>query len=144
MTDEEAITTGVAQMMDAAGIAVWRPDSPYLDSEVAITIGDLPSGPTQAVALTVYGSDEDPHYADSVVMLQALFRGTSDIRSVDGMAAGLSDLLNGRAGFTLGGVPIIEAHRQSWSRMGQDGNSRWRRSDNYYLQAHTPSAFRAY
>lgn len=144
MTVEESITTGVAELMHTAGVATWRPDSPYLDSEVAITIGDLPSGPTQAVALTVYGSDDDPHYADSVVMLQALFRGTTDPRSVDRMAAGLVDLLHGRTGFTLGGVRVIESHRQSWSRMGQDGNNRWRRSDNYYLQAHTPSAFRAY
>lgn len=144
MTVEEAITTGIAELMHAAQVAVWRPTGQYQATERAIAIGDLPSSPSEAVALTVYGSADDPHYADSTVMLQALIRGTADPRSVDHVAAALADLIHGREGYDLGGVPIIESHRQSWSRMGQDGGGRWRRSDNYYLQAHTPTAHRTY
>lgn len=144
MTVEDSITTGVAQLLHAAGVATWRPDTPYQDGEVAITIAALPPSPAQAVALTVYGSQDDPHFADSTVMLQAVIRGTTDPRSPDTVAAGIAELLHGRSGFTLGDVHVIEAHRQSWSRLGRDENNRWLRSENYYLQAHTPTAHRQF
>lgn len=144
MTVEDSITTGVAQLLHEAGVATWRPDTPYQDDEVPVTIAALPPSGTQAVALTVYGSSDDPHYADSVVMLQAVIRGTTDPRSPDTVAAGIAELLHGRSGFTLGGVPVVESHRQSWSRLGRDENGRWLRSDNYYLQAHTPTAHRQF
>jgi len=141
---EDDVTRGLAELLHEKGIATWRPDTPYTASDVPITIGALPSTPDRAVALAVYGTEDDPLLADTVVMVQATIRGTSDMREADERAGRVFDLLHGRTGFTLGGVPIIAARRASWARLGLDAGGRWRRSENYYLQAHHPTTHRTF
>lgn len=144
MTVTGDVITGVAQLLDAAGIATWRPTGAYLAGETAITVGLLPPRPARALALTVYGSSDDPHLADSLVQLQVRTRGSSDPRDVDVLADLVFDELHGRTGFDLDGVPVIEAHRESWASLGIDENGRWERSDNYYLQTHNPTQYRQF
>lgn len=144
MSLEDDVTRGLAETIAAAGIATWRPDTTYQAGETALTIATLPEQPARAIALMVYDSDDDPHLADSTVMVQATIRGTEDPRDVDELAGSIFDLISGRAGYTLGGVPVTEGHRRSWARLGRDGNGRWRRSDNYYLQVNNPTTHRTF
>lgn len=144
MSLTRSVVTGVAELLDAAGVATWRPDTPYQAGEVPITVGLLPQSFDRAIALTVYGSEDDPALADSTVLLQARFRGGSTPDDVNDLAAGLFDLLQGREHFTLSGVPVIEAHRLSWAGLGTDENRRWERTDNYQLQTHHPTTHRPF
>ncbi|MDN5687008.1 MAG: minor capsid protein [Brachybacterium sp.] len=141
---DDLIVRGIAEAMHAAGAGTWRPTGTYQEGETAITVGALPASPARAVALTTYGSEDDPVLADSLVMVQATIRGTTDPRTVNATAAALFDLLHGRTGFTLAGVPVILARRVSWARLGRDEGGRWRRSENYYLNTHHPSAHRTF
>lgn len=144
MSLEDDITRGLAEMIDAAGIATWRATGTYQPGETAITIATLPERTARAIALMVYDTVDDPHLADSTVMVQATIRGTEDPRDVDELAGAIFDLISGRAGYTLGGIPVTEGHRRSWARLGRDGNGRWRRSDNYYLQVNNPTTHRTF
>lgn len=144
MTLTRAITAGVAQLIHDAGLATWRPDTPYTPGEVPITVGALPQGAPIAVALNVYGTEDDPALADTTVLLQARFRAGPGPDDVHDLAAGLFDLLQGREHFTLHGVPVIEAHRLSWAGLGADENRRWERTDNYELRTNHPTQYRPF
>ena len=143
-TVDDRIVRGIAEALHDTGAAVWRPTGTYQEDEAAITVGGLPQSPAQAVALTTYGSEDDPALADSLVMVQATIRGSSDQRDANATAAALFDLLHGREHFTLAGVPIVLAQRHSWAWLGVDGGGRWRRSDNYYLNVNNPTAHRRF
>lgn len=143
-TVDDRVVRGIAEELHGTGVAVWRPTGTYQEGETAITVGGLPASPAQAVALTTYGSTDDPELADSLVMVQATIRGTSDQRAANATAAVLFDLLHGRGGFTLAGVPVVFAQRASWAWIGTDKNGRWRRTDNYYLNTHNPTAHRRF
>ena len=143
-TVDDLIVRGIAEALHDTGAAVWRPTGTYQEDETAITVGGLPQSPAQAVALTTYGSTDDPALADSLVMVQATIRGSSDQRTANATAAALFDLLHGREQFTLAGVHIVLAQRASWAWHGVDENGRWRRADNYYLNTHNPTAHRRF
>lgn len=136
---------GLAALIAETGVGSWRPDgSAYAPEEVPIALGALPGTTGRGIALALYGSADDQVHADSVRMVQVRLRGDSDIRTVDRMSDDLFDALHGRTRFTLAGVPVIEAHRQSTALLGRDDNGRWERTDNYYLQTHTPTTHRKF
>ncbi|WP_193118442.1 minor capsid protein [Brachybacterium tyrofermentans] len=144
MNPSRAVVAGVAELLQAAGVGAWRPDGIYQPGEVPITVGLLPQSYDVAVALTVYGTEDDPALADSAVLLQARFRAGPHPDDANDLAATLFGLLQGREHFTLAGVPVIEAHRLSWAGLGMDENRRWERTDNYRLQIHHPTQYRPF
>lgn len=144
MSVEQDLVTGIAELLDREGIADWSPGAAYSGDGPVIAMGDAPAGPDQAVTLTAYPVQDDPHYADALYGVQARIRGTRDIRTTWDTAGRIRDVLHGATALTLGGVHVIECHRQSSAPLGRDENGRWEQSDTYYLQAHTPTAHRPY
>lgn len=144
MNVTRAVVTGLAQELQDAGIAQWNPEGIYQRGDLPITVGLLPQGFDRAIALTVYGSEDDPTLADSVLLLQARFRAGPHPDDVNDLAAAVFELLQGRERFTLSGVPIVSARRLSWAGLGMDDNRRWERTDNYRLHTHNPTTHRPF
>lgn len=135
------LVTGLAQHAASLDLGTWRTTGVYTAAETGIVIGAFPAAPDRLIALTGYGVTDHPHLSDDVVGVQARFRwGGQDPRPVDDLADALFDQWQALRDFTLPtGVRVIFTTRQSSVSLGQDGNSRWTRADNYYITAHRPS-----
>lgn len=137
------LLTGLAAYLDTAGVGDWRPDgSAYAAGEVAIVIRGIPQQPDRLITLAPYPVDSTRFrgMADHTLAIQARIRGTTDPRVCDDLADDIFDQLDSLTGVTLGGVPIVQAWRQSYTSLGQDGNGRWEASHNYYFDVMRPTA----
>jgi len=134
---------GVAEFIADAGIAVWRPDGPYVASDqVPIALRSVPAAPDRVLTLSSYGVDDEVELTDTTQGLQVRSRGTTDPRTVDGPPDAVFDVLHGLRGVDLNGVHLVLARRVSWTPLGADQNGRHERSDNYHLRVIRPSAHR--
>lgn len=136
------LLAGVAQLLDADGVAVWNPSGVYTDSEVGIVIGPPSQKPPSLVALAVYNSADDPAASDSTVFLQVRTRAPDDDpRKADDLDDGVFDSLQGLRA-TVNGVRLVYGKRNSSSPLGVDSNGRQERTSNYELMVHRPSTHR--
>jgi hypothetical protein len=136
------LSTGIAQLLAAAGVGTYRSDgSSYLASEKAIVIKLVPESPDAIFALSTYPVSDDPSLSDSVIGLQVTTRaGGQDPRAVDDYADAAFDQLHGLHDATLAtGVHVVECLHRSGSSLGQDDLKRWGRVDNYYVTVWRPS-----
>jgi hypothetical protein len=138
------LLAGLAQRLAAAGVGTWSPTGSYTAEQTGIVIGTVPGSPDRIITLTGYGVDDSPSLSDSVMGVQVITRtGGSDPRPTDDLADQVFDQLHGLTGVHLpSGIRLVQCLRQSHTPLGQDGNRRWSRSDNYYLSAHRPSPHR--
>lgn len=138
------LLTGLAEHLAAGGVALWSPTGAYAPTDVGIVLGTVPSTPDSTLTLTGYGVFDDPSLSDGVTGVQVITRsGGADPRSTDDLADAVFGLLHGATALTLPtGVRITQCLRRSHVSLGQDGNRRWSRSDNYYVSAHRPSQHR--
>ncbi|SRR6266498_3983455 len=136
------LLTGVAQLLDADGVAVWNPFGAYSATEIGIVIGVPSQDPPSLVALAVYNNVDDPAASDSTVMLQVRVRAPDDDpRKADDLADGVFNSLQGMRA-TLNGIHIVYARRNSSYPLGIDSNGRQERTDNWDLVVHRPSTHR--
>lgn len=135
------LATGVAVLLDSAGVAKWRSTGVYTASEVGIFIKANPQSPDGAVSLSTYPVASDPSLATSVVGLQVITRAAgADPRPVDDLADAIFDQLHGLHDSTLStGVRVVQLLHQGGGSLGQDDLKRWGRSDNYYATVWRPS-----
>ena len=140
---------GLAEHLDAAGAADWRPppatySAPY--SGPAVFFRRLPDSPDAALALSVYVSAPGIGDADTTVGVQLLWRGGTDPTSVDGYSDAAWELLHEASGLVLGQpghrVYTTRIWRQSTAALSTDPSGRWLRSDNYYVIASRPTIHR--
>jgi hypothetical protein len=137
------LLTGLATLLDADGVAVYKPTEPYAADEVGIVFGVPTQDPPSLIALAVYNNTDDPALSDSRPMVQFRIRGASaDPTGADDLADAVFDRLQGFRGDLPNGVHITYASRNSTFPLGIDGNGRQERTDNYDLTVHRPSAHR--
>jgi hypothetical protein len=138
------LTTGFAQRLAAQGVGTWTADGAYTAGQTGIVLRSLPQAPDRVIVLTAYGVDDDPTLSDDTVGLQVTTRwGGSDPRPNDDLTDQVFDELQNLPRTTLAtGVVVTKCYRRSWSSLGQDTNSRWRTSQNFYVTAHRPSQHR--
>lgn len=134
---ERRLLAGVAELLAADGVALWRPDIGYADDEVGIVLGLPRPNPPSQIALLTYNADDDPVSADSTVSMQARIRGPGAL--VDDLADALFASLHGRRAVTVGGVRLRWARRVSALPLGADSSGRAERADNYDLAVHRPT-----
>lgn len=94
-----------------------------------------------SVTLIDYPVSDDPSLSDSVIGVQV----TIWHRDRDKLRTIVSDVFNtmqGRWGGSMGNVRLVQAARRSGANLGQDGNGRVGRTENYYLTVHRLSAHR--
>ncbi|MGW4467470.1 minor capsid protein [Micromonospora sp. NPDC004704] len=138
------LLTGLAERLDAAGVGVWRPDgTPYAADEIAIVLRDVPTQPDRVITLTTYPLAGDLQgMADHLTGVQIRVRGTEDTRVCDDLADDVFTELDSAARFEVGGIPVKQMWRQSYTSLGKDTNRRWERSENYYVEAMRPTQHR--
>lgn len=143
---ESDFLVGFALLLAASDppVASWRPTGAYPPDETAIVLGGLPQGPDRAVALTAYGVEDSPNLSDSTIGLQVTTRWEAqDPRAVGRLTSRVFDLLHGLHDVDLvTGVHVVQCLRRSWASIGQDTNTRWRTTQNFYVDVHRPSTNR--
>lgn len=136
------LLVGVAQLLDADGVAVWDPTGTYANTDVGIVIGPPSQSPPSLVALAVYNSSDDPATPDSTVFLQVRTRAPDDDpRKADDLDDGVFNALQGLRA-TINGIRLVYGKRNSSAPIGIDSNGRQERTSNYELMVHRPSPHR--
>jgi len=142
MDFESDLLTGVAQLLNADGVAVWNPFGAYASSDIGIVIGVPSQDPPSLVALATYNNIDDPAGSDSTVFLQVRTRAPDDDpRKANAISGGVFNSLQGLRA-TVNGIRIVYGRRNSSYPLGIDGNGRQERTDNYELMVHRPSPHR--
>jgi hypothetical protein len=133
-----ALLDGLASLIAEAGLAVYRPDGTYTDTETGVFFTVMPDSPDGVLCLTAYPV-EDTDLTDAITAVQVRMRAGRDPRDVDLLADRVFDLLHNCRGLVLGGVSVALIWRQSQAPMGQDVHGRQEISANYYLRTSRPS-----
>ena len=134
------LLTGLAEHLATAGIGTWRTTGVYTDGETGILIRAVPPAPDRIVTLAAYPVASPPGMADHTTGVQVRVRAGQDPTGCDDLADAIHDLLDGAHDLTLGGIRISQITRTSYASLGQDGNRRWERSENYAIAAVRPTA----
>lgn len=141
---QKDLAVGFAQLLAGAGVGTWKASGVYTTTETGIVLRVLPQSPDRVIVLALYSVDDDPTLSDSVTGLQVTTRwGGADPSPNDDLTDLVFDTLHGLAGVDLAtGIRVVQCYRRSATSIGQDGNSRWRTSSNFYIDAHRPSTHR--
>ena len=128
------ILNGLAQLLHSADIGTWRPDDPYEADDIGIVVGDLPPSPDQVIGLRSYFVEAEGN-GDEITAVQIRVRGIpNSVASCDDIADAITDHLHYAEPGSLGGIPVTLIWRYSGPvPLGQDGNRRSERTDNYNL-----------
>ncbi|WP_326797445.1 minor capsid protein [Streptomyces sp. NBC_01808] len=133
------VVGGLAELLAAAGVGIYRPTGVYGPDETGITAGVMPEAPDRIVCLTPYPVDEGDLTFDVITGMQVRIRGSGpDPRPVEDVADAVRDLLHGREGYQLGSVHVALSWRRSQAPLGQDAQGRAEIAANYYLRAVRP------
>ncbi len=133
------LLTCLAQHLEDTGVANWHPEGVYAttDPKPAIYLKAIPgtNSPDRAYALTYYDVDSDAGLSNDIAGIQVRARGTKDPRVVDDLADAVFDVLHGAEQLRLGpeALPVVKVWRVSHTSIGQDANSRWETTSNFYL-----------
>ena len=128
------ILTGLAELLHANNIGTWRPNEPYEAGEIGIIVGDLPPTPDQVIGLRAYFVEAEGN-GDEITAVQVRVRGLPNSTvSCDDIADAITDRLHYAEPGHLGEIPVSLIWRYSGPvPMGQDGNRRTERTDNYNI-----------
>lgn len=131
------LLTGLAELMESAGLGVYRPDGVITDGETGIFLHRLPEAPDRAYALTPYPV-EDTGLTDVIDGVQIRMRAGPNPVEVLNMADAVRDLLHMRENTVFGAVRVSLIWRQSQAPMGQDAHGREELTSNYYARSNRP------
>ena len=131
----EALATNAAA--NVPQITFRGDDSAYLDSEIGVYFDRQAQTSGGQVVLTEYPVSDDPSLSFGTVGVQ--FYIDSDGDTGRDIKDALFDHFHGTMGLVLGGVRVIQAYRRSGAHLGQSGEGRVSRTENYYFQTHRPS-----
>lgn len=143
MTAMTSFLTGLAEMLNDAGIGVWNPTGVYTADQVGITLSAVPQEPDQLIVLTARPISDDPVLNDSITAVQIRHRGLpNNPRGVLDRDDAVFDLIQGIHDTEIGGLPIVVAWRQGGGPLGQDQNLRWEHASTFYLRTAIPTTYR--
>lgn len=136
--------TGLAVLIDAAGVAKWRAVGAYVEPEVGIVINSVPQSPKSVLCLIPYPLADDPTLSESVLGVQVRARSAdSNPAGATDLLDGVFDLLQGMWAVPLdGGIYLVSAERVSGTPLGEDANARAEFVDSYQLTLNRPSQHR--
>lgn len=130
---------GLAQLLAAAGLGVYRPDGVYAAGETGIFFTAMPEAPDGVLCLSAYPV-EDTDLTDAITGVQVRMRAGLDPRALDALADSVFDLLHNRQDFYCNAVRVAVIWRQSQALMGQDVHGRMELSANYYARTTRPAS----
>lgn len=130
---------GIADLLQLANIAVYRPEGPaYTAAETGITISTMPDAPSRLICLTPYAVDDDVT-TDAVTGLQVRMRAGTNPMDVLALSDAVFDVFHNRRGYSLGAVRVAVSWRQSEALLGSDSHGRPERTSNFYFRTTRPS-----
>lgn len=134
------LLAGLAQRLDAQGIATWRPDSPYATGEIGIGIGDLPTDCDLALGITDYlTANDSPDQTIGTIGVQISFRShPNDRKSMTDLRDAVFLDMQGLTGTQFGACTVNQVLRVSSVPLGVDDRDRHELADNYYIDIETP------
>ncbi|WP_076260872.1 minor capsid protein [Intrasporangium flavum] len=135
---ESDLLAGLAQELQDAGVAVYRPDTPYEDGETAITFGTMLDQPDRCVTLTTYPLTDQPREALSLVGVQVRSRAESYLDAND-LNVAIFRALHGLTGRQYGTCHLVQLLRRTSVPMGADTDQRWEHSANLYADINPPT-----
>lgn len=115
--------------LDSGGLITYRAVGGYAPDECGIHGTVLPESPDEAIALTLYGVQEQ---IDTIMGAQFRIRALTDGR-LDLLEDAVTSCWADRWGGSLGGIRLVGASWASGADLGQDQNGRLVRSINIYL-----------
>jgi hypothetical protein len=134
---------GLALLLAAGGVGVYRPTGVYRDDETGIVIAVVPAAPSRVVVLSCYALTDDVDQADSLIGLQVRVRaGTPDPRDAYELIDAVFEELHGATHLTLAGTVVHLIERAASAPIGRDQNGRYEHADTYRLIAHRPTTHR--
>lgn len=135
MKDEIRLTTAVAELLEAAGVADWDPEGIYAPTGgPAIFVQAVPEIGRDLVTLSTYPVAASTSPNDAVLGLQVRTRAEGeDPRPVTDLDEAVYAVLHGATNIALGGRRVTSIRLQSGAWLGQDAAGRWSRSANYYV-----------
>lgn len=134
------LVDGIAQLLQLADIAVYRPTGPaYTAAETGITVSTIPDAPNRLICLTPYMVD-DSDLTDAIVGVQVRMRAGTNPLDLLALADAVFDQLHNRRNSVFGETSVALMWRQSEAPMGQDAHGRDERTANYYAQVSRPGA----
>lgn len=134
MTYNVDFLDGLASLMDAAGVGVYKPTGVYDPADKSITFGLTPLAPDMNFTITTYPVN-DTDLTTVTTGVQFRIRGDRDPRTAEGMADDLYNLLHNRRHYKLGPISVELSWRQSAAWLGQDTDQRTERVENFYFHA---------
>ncbi|MFD8970545.1 minor capsid protein [Streptomyces sp. NPDC059568] len=140
MTYTVDLVEGLAELMTAEALGIYRPDAPYAPGETAIVLGVMPEEPERVICLTAYPV-EDTDTTDAITAIQCRFRAGHDPRAVDQLADRAFGLLHERRSYRLRGIYVALSWRQSQAWIGQDTHGRMELTSNFYFRTTRPGPF---
>ncbi|WKX70049.1 minor capsid protein [Streptomyces sp. XD-27] len=127
---------GLARLLDAHGVGIYRPDGVYAAGETAITIAATPPAPDRVICLSAYPVTDSPALTDTTTGIQVRTRAGTDPREVDLLDDAVFDVLHATGPHLFGTVRVQLIYRVSAAPIGADSVGRMERSANYYARAH--------
>lgn len=129
---KSALLVGLAELVHAAGIAVWRPDGDYDPGQRGIWMMSLPPTDGEGIAIAPY-LDLPGKLATNATAVQFLTRGTKNATVGLDVTDELRDLLHRRKHVTVGGIRIDLITQTSFGPLGKDANGRHEFAQNFSL-----------
>lgn len=137
------VLSGLAQILDAAGVGTWSPEAAYADGDTGIVLSHLPQTPDKVICLTDYQISADPRLTDGILGVQVKCRGDTDPGTAMDMYDGVYDAWQGLTHFQLGaGDDAIWIGQIVWKSappIGPDENGRHERMANYWIYFNRPT-----
>lgn len=139
------LAVGFAQLLAAKNVGTWNAAGAYTATQTGIVLRGLPQSPDRVIVLAPYPVADDLVHGDDVTGLQVTTRwGGGDPRPGDDLADQVFDALQALPRTTLStGIVVEQCFRRSGTSLGQDGNSRWRTVQNFYVTCHRPTTHRS-
>lgn len=140
MTITTDLLTGIAGMLQTAGIGVTASGTPFAPTDTAITYLDQPADPDHAITLTDYPVSDDARLPLTEVGVQIRMRGApSDWQGVLAIRDAVYTLLQSATNLPFGSITVIQLLRHSSLPDGQDDLMRYEYVDNYYADIDLPA-----
>lgn len=140
MSNDVDVMTGLAQLLDDAGVGTYRPSGTYAADETAIVFVKMPAAPDRCICITAYTYANWPDEPEDQQRIQIRCRGArNDMLDASRLRGAVYDQVHGLTNRNFGSVHATQILQQSSVPMGVDDSDRNEFADNYTADVDVPA-----